>query len=67
MTNHPPSLPPRSAKDRLFDLVERHGDDYVVGGKRLLHRVRRTVTIVGTLVALVAVAILALVAYAVLR
>lgn len=67
MTSNPPSLTPRSGKERVFDLVERHGNDYVVEGKRLLRRVRRTVTLVGALVGLVAITILALVAYAVLR
>jgi hypothetical protein len=58
---------PGRVRDRLSQLVEWHGDDYLEEGKKLLRRTRLTVTIVGIVVAVVAVAILVLIPYAALR
>ena len=59
--------PPHRARDRIWELVDRHGDDYLQEGKRLLRRARRTVTIVGIVIAAAAIAVAAVAVYAVLR
>jgi len=58
--------PPRWS-DRLGDLVDRHGDDYLQEGKKLLRRARRTVTIVGALAVLLMLAGVALAVRVLLR
>lgn len=58
---------PRRVRDRVWELVDRHGDDYLDEGKKLLRRARRTVTIVGIVVAVAAIAIVTVIVYAVVR
>jgi hypothetical protein len=53
--------------DHLVGLIERHGDDYVIEGKRLLRRIVRTVTIVGVLLVVLTGSLIALVVHALLR
>ena len=59
--------PQEPLRDRMWELVDRHGDDYMEEGKKLLRRARRTVTVVGIVVAAVAIAIVVVIVYAVLR
>lgn len=65
MTGEPKD--PRRVRDRVWELVDRHGDDYLDEGKKLLRRARRTMMIVGVVVAVTAIAIVAIIAYAILR
>ena len=51
----------RTLRDHVLDLVERHGEDYAVEGKRLLRRMVRTITIVGVLFGVLAGSLVVLV------
>lgn len=63
-----PSEPPeRRLRERVFDLVERHGDDYLEEGKRLLRRLRRTIVVVGLVATVTLLVVAGLLAYAILR
>lgn len=66
MTIEPPGPSERRLRERMLDLVERHGDDYLVEGKRLLRRLRRTIVIVGVVAVAALVVMTVLVGYAVL-
>ena len=54
-------------RERLGELIDRYAEDYLREGKSLFRTVRRTVAIVGTLVALAALGLVVVIAYAVLR
>ena len=57
----------RTLRDHVLHLVERHGEDYIVEGKRLLRRLVRTVTVVGALLMVLAGSLVVLVIRDVLR
>jgi hypothetical protein len=57
----------RSLRDHVLNLVERHGEDYAVEGKRLLRRLVRTVTVVGILFGVLAGSLVLLVIRDLLR
>ncbi len=48
-------------RDHVLGLVERHGEDYLVEGKRLLRRLVRTMTVVGVLTIVLTGSLVALV------
>ena len=54
-------------RDHIVDLVERHGEDYVVEGKRLLRRLARTVAVVGVLLVVLTGSLVALVIHALMH
>jgi hypothetical protein len=57
----------RTLRDQVLNLVERHGEDYAVEGKRLLRRLVRTITVVGVLFGVLAGSLVVLVIRDVLR
>jgi hypothetical protein len=57
----------RTLRDHVLNLVERHGEDYAVEGKRLLRRLVRTITVVGVLFGVLAGSLVVLVIRDVLR
>ncbi len=58
---------PKRARDRMWELVDRHGDDYLQEGKRVLRRLSRTIVVVGIAVVLALIAIAVIVGVALLR
>jgi hypothetical protein len=63
-TDRPPE---RRVWERILDLLERHGDDYLEEGKRLLRRLQRTLVVVAIVAVVTSLAVVALIVYAVLR
>jgi hypothetical protein len=54
-------------RERMGELIERHAEDYLHEGKRLLRTLRRTLVFVSLMVALVAAGVVVLLAFALLR
>lgn len=54
-------------RNRLWALIDRYAEDCLREGKSLLRTVRRTVVIVGTLIALALVGLIVVIGYALLR
>lgn len=65
----PQSTPPerRRLQDKLLELIDRHGDQYLEEGKHLVRRLRRTVLLVGFVIAAAVAVVAAVIIYAVLR
>jgi len=51
----------------MWELVDRHGDDYLQEGKRVLRRLSRTIVVVGIAVVLALIAIAVIVGVALPR
>lgn len=65
----PRRTPPerRQLLDKVLGLIDRHGDQYLHEGRRLIRRMRRTVLLVGLVMSAAVATVAGVIIYAVLR